>query len=47
MSRDDFSPKIKETLAKRAGYLCSNPNCKQLTVGSNEDPGKSDRKSVV
>jgi len=41
MSRDDFSPKIKETLAKRAGYLCSNPNCKQLTVGSNEDPGKS------
>lgn len=33
MSRkDDFSPKIIETLAKRVGYFCSNPKCNQSTI---------------
>lgn len=32
--RDDFTKKTVDTLAKRAGYFCSNPECKTLTVGS-------------
>ena len=32
-SRDDFSQKTKDTLAKRVGYHCSNPNCMRLTIG--------------
>ena len=32
-SRDDFTIKTKETLAKRAAYRCSNPACRRLTVG--------------
>ncbi len=39
--RDDFNLKTKETLAKRVGYLCSNPNCKKPTIGPNLDPEKS------
>lgn len=31
--RDDFTVKTKETIAKRAGYFCSNPGCRCLTVG--------------
>ncbi|WP_454869789.1 hypothetical protein [Pseudomonas putida] len=31
--RDDFSPGTKKTLALRAAYFCSNPNCLKLTVG--------------
>ena len=34
--RDDFSQKTKEDLAKRVGYRCSNPQCRQLTIGANE-----------
>jgi len=40
-NRDDFTKKTAEILAKRVGYLCSNPNCKKLTVGANEDIDKS------
>jgi len=36
-NRDDFPKKIKETVAKRAAYLCSNPDCDQLCIG----PAKS------
>lgn len=37
--RDDFPKPIKEILAKRVSYKCSNPNCKKITVGahSNEE----------
>lgn len=31
--RDDFSISVKEILAKRVGYKCSNPNCRQSTCG--------------
>ncbi|MFX0195737.1 MAG: hypothetical protein ACFFCW_06405 [Candidatus Hodarchaeota archaeon] len=36
--RDDFSNEIKELLAKRVGYLCSNPDCRQLTCGPQTEP---------
>lgn len=29
----DFSPATKETIAKRAGFMCSFPNCRKLLVG--------------
>lgn len=32
-SRDDFTRKTKDILAKRVGYICSNPNCMRMTVG--------------
>lgn len=41
MSRDEFSIRIKDTLAKRAGFLCSNPDCKKATVGSNENENRA------
>ena len=31
--RDDFPTGVKEELAKRVGYLCSNPACRQPTSG--------------
>lgn len=37
----DFSPKTIDTLAKRAGYLCSNPDCRARTVGPNSEPDKA------
>lgn len=39
--RDNFTPKTIITLAKRAGFRCSNPNCRKLTVGSHEEKDKS------
>lgn len=39
--RDDFDDKIKEILARRVGYRCSNPNCRQLTSGPQTDPTKA------
>jgi len=41
LGRDDFSRPTIDTLAKRAGYLCSNPECRRLTIGANEEPNKS------
>ena len=40
-TRDDFDEKIKDLLARRVGYRCSNPNCRQLTSGPQVDPNKS------
>jgi hypothetical protein len=40
-NRDDFKRKTIETLAKRVGYICSNPTCQKLTVGSNTEDSKS------
>jgi hypothetical protein len=39
--RDDFSTRIKEMLAKRAGYRCSNPSCRASTVGA--EPSAPDK----
>ena len=36
-SRDDFTPKIKEKLAKRVNYICSNPRCKRQTMGPSSE----------
>lgn len=36
-NRDDFSPKTKLQIAKRAGWLCSDPLCRRPTVGANSD----------
>lgn len=39
--RDDFSPKTKDILAKRVGFNCSNPRCRQITSGPQSDPQKA------
>jgi len=39
MARDDFKPDTKLRMAQRAGYICSHPDCQQLTVGPSEDRG--------
>ena len=39
-NRDDFSISTKELLANRVGRKCSNPNCRKLTCGANDDPSK-------
>lgn len=31
-SRDDFKKHTRDVLAKRAAYICSNPDCKKMTV---------------
>ncbi|AVX05483.1 hypothetical protein MXMO3_02975 [Maritalea myrionectae] len=41
MAKPDFSNSTKIELAKRAAYLCSNPDCRVTTVGPNENPTKS------
>lgn len=37
----DFNKNTVETLAKRAAYKCSNPDCRIGTVGPNSDPQKA------
>lgn len=37
----DFNQKTIDTLAKRAAFICSNPDCRVSTVGPNSDPKKS------
>lgn len=41
MPRDDFSWRLKETLAKRVAMLCSNPECRRLTSGPRSDATKT------
>lgn len=41
LNRDGFKIRTIETLAKRVGYLCSNPTCRKLTIGANENLEKS------
>lgn len=36
-NRDEFAPKTKLQIAKRAGWLCSDPSCRRYTIGSNSD----------
>ncbi len=35
--RDEFTPKTKLRIAKRAGWLCSDPECRRPTVGATSD----------
>jgi len=37
----DFSKNTIETIAKRAAYKCTNPDCRVNTIGPNSDPEKS------
>ncbi len=39
-NRDDFSISTKALLANRVGLRCSNPNCRKLTCGANDDLSK-------
>ncbi len=41
MSRDNFPKPTVKKLAERAHYICSNPDCKKMTVGPHTDPNKS------
>ncbi len=41
MPRDNFSASTIETLAKRVSYLCSNPDCRKITIGPNSNKNKS------
>ena len=38
---DEFLAKVKDTLAKRAGMKCSNPDCRVTTSGPRDEPTKS------
>ncbi len=38
---DDFPQSVKEELARRAAYRCSNPKCRRLTTGPQVDPARS------
>ena len=35
--RDDFSEKVKQSLAHRVGFNCSNPNCRKPTSGPSDE----------
>lgn len=41
MARDNFTQAIKDSLAKRVAYKCSNPACTNLTTGPHTDAAKS------
>lgn len=38
--RDDFSNQVKELLAKRVAFRCSNPGCRQTTSGPQDKPDR-------
>src|ERR1017187_9525799 len=40
--RDDFSPRTIEILARRVGFRCSNPSCRNSTVG----PGHESERTI-
>jgi hypothetical protein len=42
-NRDEFSRSTRDTVAKRASYICSNPDCRALTLA----PSTSDDRKVV
>jgi len=39
--RDDFPAWVRRRVGERAGYLCSNPDCRHPTCGPHSDPKKS------
>lgn len=40
-NRDNFTKTTIDIMAKRVGYLCSNPDCRKHTIGPNENPEKA------
>ena len=38
---DDFSTPVKKALADRVGHQCSNPDCRALTTGPQDDPSRA------
>lgn len=41
LNRDNFTTKTIDILAKRVGFLCSNPDCRKPTVGPNSEKNKA------
>src|SRR5881296_3048246 len=39
--RDDFPTAVKETLARRVGMHCSNPECRKPTSGPRAEPSQA------
>lgn len=39
--RDDFTKKTIDILGKRVAFHCSNPNCRKITIGPNEEKEKA------
>ncbi|MBN8581377.1 MAG: hypothetical protein J0L96_11955 [Anaerolineae bacterium] len=39
--RDDFKENIKQKVAARVGFHCSNPSCRKLTSGPDSDPNRA------
>lgn len=37
--RDNFTSTVKNKLAKRVLYVCSNPNCRKITIGPDSENG--------
>jgi hypothetical protein len=35
--RDDFNKPVIDALAKRAAFICSNPDCKTLTIAPSDE----------
>lgn len=46
MDRDEFPERIKRIVAERAAYLCSNPDCRALTIKPHSDSEKSVKSGV-
>lgn len=40
-NRDDFTPRTKLVIAKRVGFICSNPACGATTTAPQVDPGEA------
>jgi len=40
-NRDEFSKHVIDTVAKRAGYQCSKPDCNRITIGPHSDDDKT------
>lgn len=45
---DDFTQDIKNKLAERAAYICSNPSCNRMTIGpDNSNQSKSTKAGIA
>lgn len=47
MARDEFSPSVKDALAKRVAHRCSNPECKASTTGPHTNSSRFINVGVV
>lgn len=48
MRPDDFKQDVRDKVAERAGYICSNPSCNRMTIGpDNANQGKSTKAGVA